>query len=136
MPIYNDELLVEEVKQFLRDHYKKNRHHVACALVSGGETYFALHLDTSGYDICAEPIAISNALAAGEKSFSTIVAVYWDGNESHDLEIVPPCGDCRQMLAEYAPGIEGIVSTKEGFKRVPISTLLPYPYHDPKRHIQ
>lgn len=91
-------VLIEKTKLFLKKHYKKDRHHVACALVTAGDTYFGLHLDTSGYDICAEPIAISNALAAGKTHFITIVAVYWDGDKSHEPILVPPCGDCRQML--------------------------------------
>jgi len=128
-------ILIERTKQFLKNHYKQDRHHVACALVTAGNTYFSLHLDTSGYDICAEPIAISNALAAGETNFETITAVYWDGNESHEPIIISPCGDCRQMLIEYAPNLKVIVEGQEGPETISIEELLPHSYVNPKRKL-
>jgi cytidine deaminase len=129
---YEATTLIKNTKHFLKKHYKKDRHHVACALVTAGDTYFGLHLDTSGYDICAEPITISNALAAGETKFITIVAVYWDGDKLHEPTLVSPCGDCRQMLVEYAPHLKVIVEGREGFEIVTIEELLPYAYVNPR----
>ncbi|MDQ3239109.1 MAG: hypothetical protein M3P33_01160 [bacterium] len=53
--------LVEKAKQFISENYKKYIHHVACIIVCKSELYYALHLDIRGIDVCAEPIALSNA---------------------------------------------------------------------------
>jgi cytidine deaminase len=70
--------LILDVSNFLKEHYSKERHHVACLLACGDRLYYALHLDSKGFDVCAEPVALSNALLAQEKNFDTIVAVSWD----------------------------------------------------------
>jgi cytidine deaminase len=125
----DDRQLIQQTKDFIKTHYMAKRHHVASAIVTDKATYFGLHLDTSGYDICAEPIAISNALIAKDTQFVKSVAVFWDGNEKNEPKIVPPCGDCRQMLIEYAPNLEAIVSEENGeIKKVSIKDLIPYPY--------
>jgi cytidine deaminase len=134
MAIDNDTaVLIEKTKDFLKSQYEQYRHHVACNLVTKNKTYTGLHLDTSGYDICAEPIAISNALAEGETVFETIVIVHWDGDESNEPILVSPCGDCRQMLIEYAPNLKVIVQGQEGPEAISIEELLPYAYVNPNR---
>jgi cytidine deaminase len=93
--------------------------------------YLSLHLDTSGYDVCAEPIALSNALAAGDENFKNIVALYWNGNQSTEPIIVAPCGECRQMLIEYAPDINVILESDGNIKKVSMRLPLPFPYTKP-----
>jgi cytidine deaminase len=46
-----------------------------------------------GLTICAERVAASAAVAAGEREFTQIVVVSRTG--------VSPCGACRQFLAEF-----------------------------------
>ncbi|MEI6755836.1 MAG: hypothetical protein WCK80_02390 [bacterium] len=128
-----DSELVKVVSDFLRAHYKRNVHHVASVVVAENNTYFGLHLDTSGHDVCAEPIAMSNALVAGETVFRTVVAVHWDGNDANAPELVSPCGDCRQMLIEYAPQAKIILAGDVEPIKVSINSLLPYAYINPKR---
>ena len=125
--------LIEDTENYIRQRFEKNRHHVACGLVTESDTYFSLHLDTSGYDICAEPIALSNALQAGDRDFKMLVATYWNGDESVNPTIVTPCGDCRQMLVEYAPNLSVIIDTGNGIELTQITDLLPYPYVSPGR---
>lgn len=50
-----------------------------------------------GLTICAERVAASAAVAAGEKEFTQIVVVSRTG--------VSPCGACRQFLAEFSPDL-------------------------------
>jgi cytidine deaminase len=50
-----------------------------------------------GLTICAERVAASAAVAAGEKEFAQIAVVSRGG--------VSPCGACRQFLAEFNPGL-------------------------------
>lgn len=51
-----------------------------------------------GLTICAERVAASAAVAAGETKFTAIAVVSRTG--------VSPCGACRQFLAEFAPKLE------------------------------
>ncbi len=48
-----------------------------------------------GLTICAERVAASAALAAGEAQFNEIVVISRGG--------ASPCGACRQFLAEFNP---------------------------------
>ena len=43
----------------------------------------------------------------------------------------PPCGACRQILMDYAPGIEVVMLTESGVeKKAPIEKLLPIAFRD------
>lgn len=70
---------------------------------------------------CAEQIAIGNAITNGERDFITIVAVKGENGD----EILPPCGNCRQMLCDYAPNCEVILPNKS---KVLASELIPFAY--------
>ncbi len=124
-----DRRLVAYASDMIRKYFIEDEHHVACALRCGGKKYPALHLDSSGIDVCAEPIALSNALMAGESDFDTIVAVRWDGNPGSPPEVIAPCGDCRQLLIEYCPEVRVILDDGQGEHiTVSASDLVPYPY--------
>ncbi len=120
--------LVEQAQDFLEKYYIRGQHHAACALQCGSDVYFSFHLDTSGFDVCAEPTAISNALQAGESEFLSIVAVLWDGDRSERPRVISPCGECRQVILEYAPGIDVVVDGDDGLGVESIEALLPHPY--------
>lgn len=121
-----DMQLMQSASDFITKNYKKGRHHVACALRNGNKDYFSLHLDTKGFDVCAEPIAISNALIEGHGQFESIVSVIM--GQSGDVKVIAPCGNCRQILYEYAPNVSVIVPDGESYKKVNAKSLLPYPY--------
>ena len=113
---------------YIKDRYVESRHHVVCALISNGQLYMASHLDTvGGLDVCAEPIALSNALSEGNENFEMLVTVAWDGQESTKPWVITPCGNCRQILSEYAPDLRVIVNESD-LKTVLARDLLPYPY--------
>lgn len=74
-----------------------------------------------GLTICAERAAVAAAIADGEKEFVAI-AVVTDFNEP-----VFPCGACRQVLAEFNPGLEIITATTQGrSETVSLTELLPH----------
>jgi cytidine deaminase len=74
----------------------------AALLAQSGKVYTGCNIENVAYSptICAERVALGSAIAAGEKpgAFTTIAVVGDDAQPS------TPCGVCRQVLAELAPG--------------------------------
>lgn len=65
------------------------------------------------------------ARAAGQREFETIVAVCKDALN----HLLSPCGNSRQMLLEYSPGIKVILNNDEQkMIKVEIKDLLPFSY--------
>ena len=61
----------------------------------------------------------------GEKYNHTVgVAVRGEQGE----EILPPCGNCRQILCDYAPDCQVILSVDGVPKKIPAKELLPFAY--------
>lgn len=126
-----DNILVRKAFDYLNDNYIQYQHHVACLLKSSsGVEYKALHLDCDGFDVCAEPIALSIALYNGERNFDVLVSV--TKYENHNI-ILNPCGNCRQLLLQYYPNIHIIINDNNVVKKVKINSLIPYPYQNKKR---
>lgn len=98
-------------------------HTVGCALLcKNGKVYSGVNCDGI-HGSCAEYITMGIAISAGERDFDTIVATH----EKALNGVVPPCGNCRQMLFEYCPDIKVIVNDEEG-KLIKVSArdLLPF----------
>jgi cytidine deaminase len=74
----------------------------AALLAKNGKVYAGCNIENGAYSptICAERVALGSALAAGEKPGS-FVAIAVVGSQSHPTS---PCGVCRQVLYELAPG--------------------------------
>lgn len=98
-------------------------HTVGCALLcKNGKVYTGVNCDGI-HGSCAEYITMGIAISAGEREFDTIVATH----EKALNGVVPPCGNCRQMLFEYCPDIKVIVNDEEGnLIKVSARDLLPF----------
>ena len=98
-------------------------HTVGCAILcKNGNIYRGVNCD-GNHGSCAEYITMGMAVSAGEKAFATIVAVH----EKHLNCVIPPCGNCRQMLFEYCPDIKVIVNDESGnLIKVRARDLLPF----------
>jgi cytidine deaminase len=71
----------------------------AAIRTASGRIYQGVNVENAsfGLTICAERVAASSAVAAGEREFTEIVVVSRGG--------VSPCGACRQFLAEFNPNL-------------------------------
>jgi cytidine deaminase len=125
-----------DAKALLRQRYLENRHHIASAVRgASGRVYTGLHLDTyvGRASVCAEAVALGQAMAAGETGIQAIVSVrHPRPREQHqDCKVVSPCGICREMLTDFAPGGFVILAGDAGLTRIPVESLLPAKY---RRH--
>lgn len=71
----------------------------AAILGDDGRIYTGCNVENASYGltICAERVAVFNAVAAGQRRFE-LLAIATAGGAS-------PCGACRQVLAEFAPDL-------------------------------
>lgn len=72
--------------------------------------------------MCAERIAVYKALTEGTTSFSAIAIV------CSDDKLCTPCGPCRQMLFEFAPGVPVYLKSSKGIKKFMVEDFLPFPF--------
>ena len=100
--------LIEEAKKAIHLNYDQEHYnHTLGAAIrcKNGKVYVGVNL-YSLHGVCAEQVAIGTAITNGEREFDTIVAVR--GKEGE--EIIPPCGNFRQILRDYMPECGVIVS--------------------------
>lgn len=87
-----------------------------------GQVFTGCNVENASYGltICAERTALFTAVAAGVRSFRTIV-VATDRDEAW-----MPCGACRQTLLEFAPELRVLVQGRDGVrKETTLARLLP-----------
>jgi cytidine deaminase len=110
----------------LRAYAPYSRFRVGAALLTDdGKTFSGCNVENASYGltVCAERVAVANAICAGKKKF-TAIAIAADGKSA----LVSPCGACRQVLAEFAPNLRVILVSARNPKQVEelkLSDLLP-----------
>lgn len=117
-------LAANKVKQNAYAPYSKFRVGAAI-LTKNGHIYTGCNVENSsfGLTVCAERIAIFNAITDGARNFKAIAIV------SDAAEFTPPCGACRQVLIDLAGNIDFImVNSRNRLKRVKLKSLLPLPF--------
>ena len=118
--------LIAEAKKAIRLNYDQEHYnHTLGAAIrcKNGKVYVGVNL-YSLHGVCAEQVAIGTAITNGERDFDAIVAVR--GKEGG--EIIPPCGNCRQILHDYMPDCDVIVSVRGELKKIKAKELLPFSY--------
>jgi homotetrameric cytidine deaminase len=100
-----------------------SRFRVAALLESeDGATHPGVYVESVSYGLsmCAERNALFGAIARGARGFRRLALV------SETMRPVLPCGACRQVLLEYAPGLLLVVERADGgADEIPLATLLP-----------
>jgi len=99
---------------------------VGAALATSDARVFAgCNVENAAYGagICAERGAVLAAVAQGAREFTCIVIA----TEAH--EPAPPCGICRQVLAEFAPALRVVSCTRQGGEACwTLAELLPHAF--------
>ena len=119
-----DTALIDAARDIIKKNFDhvKNNHTVGAAIrCKNGKIYLGVNIYLN-HGACAEIIAIGAAITAGEREFDCIVAV------RGEREILPPCGNCRQMLSDYAPLCDVIIVTENGEKKIQAKELIPFSY--------
>jgi cytidine deaminase len=86
----------------------------AALLTKSGEIIGGANVESASYGLtcCAERIALFKALTDGKKNFVAVAVVArCDGGPT-------PCGACRQLLAEYAPGAKVFVADSRALGKI------------------
>jgi cytidine deaminase len=100
----------------------------AALLTESGEIYTGCNIECASYPAtnCAERTAFWKAVSEGERAFSAI-AVAGGKTGEPAAELCPPCGICRQVMAEFCgPGFRIVLGTEAGEIRVfTLGQLLP-----------
>ncbi len=123
-----DRLLVQAAIEVVTKNYREERHTVGAAvLCPSGKMYSGVNVESVGYGPCAEPIAIGAAISRGEKEIVTMVAVQ---GGTTGFPVIPPCGNCRQLLWDYAPDSAVLLDKDGALIKVGIRDLLPMAYRN------
>jgi cytidine deaminase len=118
------EPLIELARQARKQAYAPySRFAVGAALLGkNGHVFTGCNVEnlSFGLSICAERNAVFAAAAQGFREFQAI-AIVADADEA-----ISPCGACRQVLAEFSPGMEIITANLNGkIFRSTLAELLP-----------
>ncbi len=98
---------------------------VGAAVLTDKGIFTGVNVENASYGLsmCAERTAVFNAVAAGARTITAVAVA--GGNQ----EPLPPCGACRQVLAEFNPGMECLLIGASGETRqYNLSELLAHPF--------
>ena len=121
----DQQLVTQAIDVAKRAYAPYSRFHVGAVLVGeDGRIFTGCNVENISYGltICAERNAVFAAVAAGCRNFEKIVI-------TADTEVpASPCGACRQVLAEFNPDLEVVLSNFHGLTQTfRLSELLPRP---------
>ena len=99
----------------------------AALLCESGKVYIGANIENSAYSpsVCAERVAFFSAVNAGERKFKAIAVAGGKAGEE-PAKCFPPCGVCRQVMAEFCDKDFKIIFGAD--REVSFSALLPYSF--------
>lgn len=95
----------------------------AALLCRDGTVFTGCNVESAAYGstICAERTALLKAVSEGHRDDWAVIAVAGRGED-----YCWPCGACRQMLYEFAPGLRVLAVRGDGeYEEMVLSDLLP-----------
>lgn len=93
-----DELIVNAKQAYINAYAPYSNFHVgAAALTQNNKIVCGCNVENASYGltVCAERNCIAQAVISGETAFKALV-IY-----TEQEKLVPPCGACRQVIAEF-----------------------------------
>jgi cytidine deaminase len=128
-----DQALIEAASEAIRKRYRYDWQEVGAALrLRSGKVFTGVSLDAylGRMAVCAEAVALGQAVTQGENNIETIVAVRHPAPEENgrNIEVVSPCGACRELIWDYARDTRVIVPGPNGPEVVGIGELIPNKY--------
>lgn len=80
----------------------------AAVLTADGQIYVGCNVENAAYPatICAERVALTSAVANGQRDFVALAVATADGGT--------PCDICRQVMAELGPAMEVYLVNGQG----------------------
>lgn len=129
----NEELIKTAIKMTEMSYVPYSHFHVGAALLTtDGKVYTGCNIENAAYgpSNCAERTAIFKAVSEGDKDFSAIAVVGGPEDSEGNPTIVdfcPPCGVCRQVMAEFCNKDFKIILAKSPteYKIFTLGELLP-----------
>lgn len=133
LPAAQENLLTERARAAKgRAYAPYSKFHVGAALLcADGTIVDGCNVENASYPAgtCAERVALGAAVVAGHREFAA-VAIATDAPAA-----TPPCGICRQALAEFAPGLAVVAIDATGrVTRWSLADLLPHPFTPASLH--
>ncbi len=102
----------------------------AALLTASGQVYTGCNIENAAYTptVCAERTALFKAVSEGERDFAMLAVA--GGQKGKLAGGAPPCGVCRQVLAEFcSPDFPILVVTGENtWDSYTLSDLLPHSF--------
>ena len=98
----------------------------AALLCADGAVYQGCNIENASYSptICAERVAFAKAVSEGQREFVAIAVC--GGKDGVIAGLFPPCGVCRQVMAEFCkPDFEIYLATQSGYETRTLAQLLP-----------
>ncbi len=108
-------------------------YHVGAALLTdSGRVYTGCNIENASFSatVCAERTALFKAVSEGERSFAMLAVAGGKGGKL--CGVFPPCGICRQVLAEFCPPDMPVILVKDAigaYETHTLAELLPLAFH-------
>lgn len=120
---FDDKALISLANEARKRAYAPySRYRVGAALrTKSGRVFTGVNVENAAYPatMCAERVAVFKAVSEGEREFEAIAVVTDNGG--------PPCGGCRQVLAEFGLETRVLMANGEGefVRETTVAELLP-----------
>ena len=121
----------EKLEELLKNSYAKySNYHVSCVCVmKDGKEFKGVNVENASYGatICAERVAITNAISNGYTKGDFMELHVMCDSEKLGM----PCFMCRQVISEFFNDDEKVyVYSKYEMKEFLVSELCPYPFNE------
>ncbi len=101
----------------------------AAVLTKNGQVFIGCNIENAAYgdSLCAERVAVSNAVSDGLRDIEAIAVV---SNEGYAF----PCGTCRQFMYEFGGNIRVIVGKdRDDLESYTVDELMPHGFRLEKK---